>query len=324
MYQIIGGDGKEYGPVSTELLRQWAREGRISAQTQVRAAGATDWQPLSGIPELAEILNAPPPIEPPLALAGPAPGELFEGDYDLDIGGCVTRAWEVLRANFWLMVGGCAIYLLIIGGISGFAQIPFIGILFSLASIIITGPLMGGVYGFLLRVLRGQQAEFGEVFSGFRDRMGQLILSYIVPMFISMAAAVPGAIVMAVPIFIMVKNHAAHPGWIALAVVGLAILLVPVIYLSICWTFAIPLVMDRRLDFWTAMKVSRGQVSRHWWTMLGLFVVIGLINLAGMLACCVGMFVTMPLALAALLLAYETLFTPPAASTSTGSLLQRI
>ena len=35
-YIIIGGDGKEYGPVSGEQLRQWIADGRA---TQARRCG---------------------------------------------------------------------------------------------------------------------------------------------------------------------------------------------------------------------------------------------------------------------------------------------
>jgi hypothetical protein len=56
MYSLIGSDNKEYGPVTTEKLQQWISEGRANAETRVRREGATDWQPLSAIPELAPFL----------------------------------------------------------------------------------------------------------------------------------------------------------------------------------------------------------------------------------------------------------------------------
>jgi prepilin-type processing-associated H-X9-DG protein len=57
-YIIIGGDGKEYGPVSGEQLRQWIADGRAHAGTQVRTEGATGWQPLSAVPDLAAGLKS--------------------------------------------------------------------------------------------------------------------------------------------------------------------------------------------------------------------------------------------------------------------------
>ena len=60
MYKIIGGDQKEYGPVTADQLRQWIAEGRVNAQTLVQAEGQTGWQPLSSIPEFATLLAATP------------------------------------------------------------------------------------------------------------------------------------------------------------------------------------------------------------------------------------------------------------------------
>jgi len=35
-YHVLGGDGKQYGPIDVETLRRWADEGRILPDTQVR------------------------------------------------------------------------------------------------------------------------------------------------------------------------------------------------------------------------------------------------------------------------------------------------
>ena len=44
MYKIIGADGKEYGPITSEQLRQWMAEGRANLQTRVLPEGATEWR----------------------------------------------------------------------------------------------------------------------------------------------------------------------------------------------------------------------------------------------------------------------------------------
>jgi len=72
MYKVIGADGKEYGPVSAELLKQWIAEGRANAGTQVRAEGATEWKPLWDLPEFQPLLS---PTIPPTILAAAAAAE---------------------------------------------------------------------------------------------------------------------------------------------------------------------------------------------------------------------------------------------------------
>ena len=58
MYKIIGTDGKEYGPVTTDQVRQWITEGRANAHTKVLPEGATEWKTLGEVPEFAAALAA--------------------------------------------------------------------------------------------------------------------------------------------------------------------------------------------------------------------------------------------------------------------------
>jgi type II secretory pathway pseudopilin PulG len=67
-YTIIGGDQKEYGPVTGEQLQKWITDNRVHARTQVRVEGATGWQSLSEIPEFqAALKSATPPTGSPVA-----------------------------------------------------------------------------------------------------------------------------------------------------------------------------------------------------------------------------------------------------------------
>lgn len=72
MYKIIGADGKEYGPITANQLRQWIAQGRANAATTVRLEAATEWQTLGSIPEFADALSQPPTL-PNLPTAAPAP-----------------------------------------------------------------------------------------------------------------------------------------------------------------------------------------------------------------------------------------------------------
>ena len=65
MYRIIGADGKEYGPISAEQMRQWIAEGRVNAQTRVLAEGATEWKTVAEMPEFASPAAAPGTTPPP-------------------------------------------------------------------------------------------------------------------------------------------------------------------------------------------------------------------------------------------------------------------
>lgn len=71
MYKILGGDGKEYGPISADVLRQWIAEGRANAQTQVQPEGGA-WIALGQLPEFFLSFNSNP-------APGGAPGTISPG-----------------------------------------------------------------------------------------------------------------------------------------------------------------------------------------------------------------------------------------------------
>jgi hypothetical protein len=319
MYKIIGADQKEYGPVTAEQLRQWLAEGRVSAQTSVQSEGTTEWKPLASFPEFADLLGSIPlaPGAPPAYAAQRGlPEDILTRDYDLDIGRCVGDGWNLLKNNFGTVFGGVAILMVIQIGFGLLGQIPIAGILVSLGSIIVYGPLMGGVYYFLLKNIRGQTAEIGDVFAGFRLAFGQLLLGYIVVALLTGASALPGIAIMAFPIIMMVQHHAVDLGPILLAALGFLVMIVPVTYFSISWMFSLPLIIDKQMEFWPAMSASRKIVGKHWWLVFGLMVVCGLVNVAGILVCCVGLFISVPVVFGAMMYAYESIFSAPASQTT--------
>jgi len=59
--------------------------------------------------------------------------------------------------------------------------------------------------------------------------------------------------------------------------------LIPMIYLQVSWAFTLPLIIDKRMDFWPAMQISRKMVVKHWWQVFGFFIVCGLVYLVGVL-----------------------------------------
>jgi uncharacterized membrane protein len=319
MYKIIGADQKEYGPVTAEQLRQWLAEGRVNGQTSVCSAGSAEWKPLAAFPEFADDLATKPAAAgaaPAYVTAPGLPEDIYAHDYDLDIGRCISDAWNLLKNNFGTIFGGVAIFLLIQGALGGLGQIPIVGMLFSLASIILSGPLTGGVFYFLLKNIRRQPAEISDVFAGFRIAFGQLVLGYIVVAILTGLSALPGIAIMAVPIIMMVRHHAAEVGPLLVAALGLIVAMIPAMYLSVGWVFSLPLIIDKQMEFWPAMAASRKMVGKHWWLVFGLLVVCGLIYFAGFLACCVGIFFALPIMFGAIMYAYESIFSAPATRTA--------
>ena len=72
MYKIVGADGKEYGPVTSDQLRQWITQGRANADTRVLPEGADQWVLLGSLPEFG-LTPAPGAAAPPLRTWPAAP-----------------------------------------------------------------------------------------------------------------------------------------------------------------------------------------------------------------------------------------------------------
>ena len=104
MYKMIGADGRQYGPVSAEQLRQWMTEGRAGPHTLVQIEGETDWKPLVTVPEFA-----PPPASsvPPLLPRPRRRSKLAAG-----LLGILLGAWGVHR--FYLGYIGVGIAQIIV------------------------------------------------------------------------------------------------------------------------------------------------------------------------------------------------------------------
>ncbi len=296
-YLIIGGDGKEYGPVTDIDVRLWIAEGRLSAQSLAKAESDAEFRPLGNFPEFAGALatNSPAALETIAPPKSSAATDFLQRDYELDLGDCISRAWTLVKNDFGPIVGTSALVIIAMFGINqlfGLITHPFIsemifnrkmsvhGILIVAGVTIISAPFstifMAGLFKYYLKLIRGEPANISSAFSGFGSETGQLIL-------LSLAQMV-------------------------LVMLGYAFCLIPGVYLAIAWYFAVPLVIDRRMSFWSAMELSRRMVSKHWFMVFACLLVFGLLATSGAIACGVGLFVTMPIGTIALMYAYETIF----------------
>lgn len=309
MFKIIGADRKEYGPVSAGQIRQWIQENRLNQQTMVCREGSTDWVALGTVSEFAPDFAASrphpktPTVTPSLApQLSMSPDELLAGariraQHGIGIMDCLSRGWRLVMNNLGLLVGVSALIFVIQLGVNGIWLVGW------LASMVIQGPLMGGLYAFYLRRMRNQEAKLADAFSGFGPSFVQLMVTQVV---IDLLAALSGVLFVVGCLIIIVgaKNIIAFSLGGMICVIGL----VPPIYLYVSWMFALPLVIDKKLDFSEAMTVSRQVVHDHWWSMFGLLILGSLVACLGVLALGVGIFFTMPVFLVALLYAYEDFF----------------
>lgn len=334
-YIIIGGDQKEYGPISADDVRQWIAEGRLNEQSLIKGEGDTEFRALGIFSEFAGAFAPALPKLPPSAFA--VGRKMPKTDYELDLGGCISRGWGLVKNNFGTLFV-CLLVVVVVGfaffgtlglavsvivpkhlmAVAGFKVV--FNLFLSALSALVMGPLVGGYYLVCLKTIRGEPTGVGDIFAGFQKSFMQLFLGYLIVVLATGLCMTPFNYMSAAkidPLVAQMQNASPaeiqnlSPQIMSAFVSVLPILLIcmiPVTYLSVNWLFALPLIIDRELDFGTAMKASWKMVHKHWWHVFGLVVVTGLLNVAGFFACCVGLLFTAPVGIAALMFAYETIF----------------
>jgi hypothetical protein len=194
----------------------------------------------------------------------------------IDIGSAVSRGWALVRDNMGLLIGASVLGWLITIGL---AFVPVVGWVVGFV-------LLGGLDYMIIRRIRGEAVQIGDLFAGFNLAFLHLALAGLVK-------------------------------WL-LTSLGFMLCILPGIYLAVAYVFALPLVIDKKMEFWPAMEVSRQVVHRHWWSIFALVIVLWIIACVGFLACFVGALVSIPVASAALMYAYEDLFGPDGAALAAG------
>jgi hypothetical protein len=164
MYSIIGGDGKEYGPVTVDQVRAWMAAGRANHSTKVKLVGSLDWKTIAECPEIA---GAAPVANAQAVLAGMASSRTPV----LDVMSCYDRSWTLLKADFWPIVGVTFIIAVIHGCLLGVERrnLYFLGLIFNKV-------ISGGLFFYFLLKIRGQPATVGDAFAGFKKAFLPLVV----------------------------------------------------------------------------------------------------------------------------------------------------
>ena len=199
--------------------------------------------------------------------------EVLDRGYQLSATNCFARGWRLVKGNFWLTVGSCFLTMMVS---QAAAMLPLIG------PVLIYGPLKGGMQWLMIRLIRGEKASVSDAFEGFNRGFGQLLGVTAVLFGVSIAAFIPAAVVVGG----FVAAGGGDPsvaGILAGTVLGFVGLCVA-IYYWVSWTFAMPLIVDKRIDFWPAMKLSRRVVSLHWWQVFGVLFFVWFIMMAAIMA----------------------------------------
>ncbi|MFC1478298.1 hypothetical protein ACFL57_02445 [Candidatus Margulisiibacteriota bacterium] len=141
--------------------------------------------------------------------------------------------------------------------------------------LIIMPPLFGSLLIITLQKIRGTEINVKNMTLGF---------SFFLPLLIS--SAVIGLLVF----------------------FGLIFFIIPGLIISALYVFTVPLIVDRKMEFWPAMEASRKKVMEDPFGFIIFGIMLMALIILGVLVFGVGMLLTMPVAVNALTYAYLDVF----------------
>jgi uncharacterized membrane protein len=213
---------------------------------------------------------------------------------------CIKDGWALVKDQYWLFVGMCVVAVLI------GSAVPM-GILM--------GPMMCGIYLAFFKKRRGEPIEFGTLFKGF-DFFGPSVIATLLHMVPIIAIAIPAYFLFYVSLILSMAaqtatdepNPAAMLSVFVMFGIFWVVFLAIVIIISIGFTFSYPLITDRKMQGFDAVKLSFKAAMANFWRILGLMMLTFVMSIGGALLCYVGMFLVFPISYAAISVAYEQVF----------------
>lgn len=211
---------------------------------------------------------------------------------------CIKAGWELVKPQYWLFVGMTFVAF-------------FIGSAVPLG--ILMGPMMCGVYLTCFARRRREPVEFGLLFKGF-DFFGPSVVATLLHAVPIIAILLPTYVLFYASFVLALVAQGDNPDPLPLlAVLGtfsliVLVVVVLIIIVSIGFTFAYPLIVDRRLAGWDAVKLSFKAAMANFWRLLAMGLLTGVMAMVGMAFCYVGMFLVFPISYGAIAAAYEQVF----------------
>ena len=306
-YEMIGGDGEQYGPFTIEQLQDNLSHGRANAQSQIRETGTETWQPLGQVLGNQSIENFAEYRE-----------AILTGNRRLDVGLAFSQGSELFKAHMGILIGSFLLFMLLIVAT---ASVPLIG---SCVQITLQGPLTGGLFILILNLIRTETASIGDLFEGFKS-FGGLFLIVLVQTLIVSLVVLPGVALMiggfamevdfraldwqdeeAVILALLEALTAGLQN--PLTILGFLLIIILSIISYVLIFFPLPLLADRKLGFGEAFGLGFQVSKRNFFPILKLIIIGSLVMVVSLIPCGLGLIFAGPWFYAVMAQAYEQMF----------------
>ncbi|QYO68106.1 hypothetical protein [Leptolyngbya sp. 7M] len=204
---------------------------------------------------------------------------------------CYREAWQLLKPVYWQVLG-----------------VVFVGMLIGGAFSILLGPMMCGIYLVLFDVHEGRSPSFDRLFKGFQFFLPSFLLVLIIMLPVIVMIALIYLPIIAMTLAGERMDESQLWAFLGTTLAIEAIFIVIMTCFHTLLLFAFPLIVDKGMGVIQAIKWSSKGVWRNLSGVASLFGVGMIVSLAGMLLFCIGIYLVMPLILAATVAAYRRVF----------------
>ncbi|NMH61044.1 hypothetical protein [Alteromonas ponticola] len=216
-------------------------------------------------------------------------GRALRGQYEFDFTNLIKRSAATCKARFPTVFRACLILVAVIASLV-FILLNFVGIeavqnltplqqsVLDVVGIFILSPLIAGLWMICIRCVRGQTAQPSQIVSfyslGLALGLAQLVISTLVQ-------------------------------------VGLALFILPGIYLFIASSFTLPLMVDRKMRIADALILSCKMVNQYLTGFLAVYGLFTVLFFLSLLTFGIALVLVMPFYYVTLALLYNDLFGSP-------------
>lgn len=204
---------------------------------------------------------------------------------------CFKEAWYAIKDQYLLLFA-----------------ITIVGVMVSgLTLYIMLGAIVCGIFYCFLQVIDGKEANMEALFKSYRYFKPGLIVSlfFVFPLFVIIGLYVP-------LLWSSLSGKLLSPDEIQSLIVTTLITESIFATITVCLhtllVFTFPLIADKGLSGFESIKISAKAVWRNLNGIAGLWAIGFLVSLVGLLVFCVGVYLTMPLIIAANTVAYRKIF----------------
>jgi hypothetical protein len=230
--------------------------------------------------------------------AGASIENAVAGRYDFEIGDVMSEAWGLVKGfkrTYWaaaivlyIMMMVCFfIWTRISVAIFGVPARPPSGI--SIGRLVFNGllgsfmgPLFVGIVALVVKRAAGMQVSFSTAFA----YLGKVPVLFVAGLLTTV-----------------------------MTYVGIALFVIPGIYLVVAYGMTVPLIAFNDLGAWRAMEISRKAITHKWFSVFGLHLVVGIVLFLSALPLGVPLIWTLPWATLVIGVLYRRIFGPPAPGT---------